>query len=88
MITETWHEADASWNDGGTTYFVIVYPRGVRHSLDLAEISNDLTYEEDDYDIASRFRFRNRDYAVDYASELCRKYGLKLQCNKKIALLD
>lgn len=62
---------------------MVVYPRGVRTTLTVAEL---LDYEEDDYDLASKTRFNDFEEAEKYMVKLANMHNLFY--TKKQHLLD
>lgn len=61
--------------------YMIVYPRGVRSQLSVAQV---YTWEYDDWDLASMRRFDNRTEAEQYMEELAAKHGLNCHSTKKL----
>ncbi len=58
--------------------WIIIYPRGNRSILSIAEICFGMEYEKDDYAIASRREFfDDRQGAVEYCIELAKENHLK-----------
>jgi hypothetical protein len=52
----------------------IIYPFGIKTQIDIIELQENL-FELNDYAIASRKEFYDKDYAIDYAIELARNNG-------------
>lgn len=63
-------------NTISTLYWIIVYPNGDPGALAVAELCDGTSYEESDYVIASRKRFRNEQMANTYCWELANKHRL------------
>lgn len=59
-----------------TLYWIIVYPVGDRTKVTVAEMCDATDYEENDYSLASRKRFRSKQMAIAYCRELAVKHGL------------
>jgi hypothetical protein len=69
--------------------YIIVYPRGDRTKLSLAEICFGMEYEKSDYSIASRKEFyEDLPGAVEYIRELARKHDLSLELDSDHDFLD
>jgi len=62
-----------SWNE--STYH-IVFPSGDRKKLYVVEILDALSYELDDYAVASRKAFPDRKSACEYAKGLAKEHSL------------
>ena len=56
------------------TYYII-FPSADRSKIKVLELSKDLDYQLDDYDVASRKKFPARDSAEDYAKSLAKTHG-------------
>lgn len=54
----------------------IVFPRGDRSKLTIVEICSGMSYEINDYDVASRNYFYEYDEAAEYGKKLARQNGL------------
>lgn len=64
--------------------FLIVYSRGDKSILSIAEIQNDMIYEREDYSIASRQDFYNIKDAHEHALYLSSKHNLKYKFSSDI----
>jgi hypothetical protein len=64
-------------------YYRIVYPRGDRTELAVAQVYD---WEEDEWDIASAKKFEHREAAADHMVYLAEKHGLN--CPRQPKLLD
>lgn len=75
--------------EGSTLYWIIVYPGGDLTRLAVAEMCDALDYEENDYRIASRKRFRVESDAVTYCKQLAKDNDLKcdLDSTSEIGIL-
>ena len=71
-----------------TLYWIVVYPRGDRSKLAVAEMCDATDYEEHDYAIASRKRFRDEAMAAQYCRELAAQHGLKAELEGNQGVLD
>lgn len=58
-----------------SSQFHIVYPRGDRNKLSVVEILSDLSYELNDYAVASSDSFDTYDEAADHARSLADANG-------------
>lgn len=72
----------------GTLYWIICYPKGDRSTLSVANMCDGTSYEENDYDLASRKRFRDEQMAQDYCRDLAIRKGLKFDSEGSIMVLD
>jgi hypothetical protein len=68
-------------------YWIIIYPKGDRTKLSVAELCDGTSYEESDYDMASRKHFRDEQMANVYCRKLAKENGLDCDANV-IAILD
>lgn len=57
-------------------FWVIVYPRGNRSQLSIAELCDSTEHEMDDYDLASRNKYRDKEECVNRAKHLANENGL------------
>lgn len=55
--------------------YIVIYPAGDRSRLSIAEIWDGL--EIDQYDLASRHKFRDEDEARKYCIDLAKQHGLQ-----------
>lgn len=55
-------------------YWMVIYPRGNRHCLDIAQVRD---YEKSDWDLASRREFEDEDECRDYMIELAERHNLR-----------
>jgi len=69
--------------------WIIVYSRGNRNVLAIAEICFGMEYEKDDYAIASRKEFYDDEQgAIDYCKQLARERGLSFDIDGHHDYLD
>lgn len=54
--------------------FHIIFPSGDRSKLSVVEIADTMSYELNDYAVASRKSFREEDEAREYARELANQH--------------
>lgn len=73
--------------DGESRYWMIVYPVRDRTKLAVVEMCDGTDYEEKDYDIASRKRFRVQREAIVYCRGLALQHGLKFDSDSHDELL-
>ena len=66
-----------------TLYWIICYPCGDKTKLAVAEMCDGTSYEEGDYSMASRKRFRDEQEANTYCRELARQNNLTAMTNGK-----
>jgi hypothetical protein len=64
-----------NYSHNSTLYWIIVEPGGDRSRLTVAEMGDGTSYEEADYALASRQRFRDEQEANDYCAQLAREHG-------------
>ena len=60
-----------------STFFIIIFPRGDRKKLSIAEISQSMSYEKEEYLVASKNDFFDVQEACEYAKVLALKNGLE-----------
>lgn len=55
-------------------YWMVIYPRGNRKTLDIAQVRD---YEKSDWDLASQREFDDEDECRDYMKELADRHNLR-----------
>jgi hypothetical protein len=63
-------------------YFYIIYPGGDKSCLSILETCSDMLYELDEYALASRRQFTDKDEAIKYLFELAEIHKLNTSIDK------
>ena len=68
--------ASPSFQSESPSFWIVIYPRGDRTKISVAEIFRSSSYEKDEYDLASRRELASEIEAAAYGRSLAKIHGL------------